>query len=220
MSFLNFDLTALPKSCQSAIRRAGHCTCRSCIGVSTPASSSSSSGRSKNSLNNLWSSIWSSGSSKTSSHTSIDKGGDSVLDPSEPHLLAILSGIDKSRLERDLFEVSDINSLESINNCGRKEKRKAGCSSDDSDEMTMEDAMTVLREAQHVVRVVVERKKLVPSSQLQKQREWMEREKRLKNAEDPRKSVRLGVKNSLEKRWREMGESGKRKFRKAVGKKF
>ncbi|KAF7510525.1 hypothetical protein GJ744_006371 [Endocarpon pusillum] len=35
--------------------------------------------------------------------------------------------------------------------------------------------MKVLEEVQHTVQVVLERKKLVPSSQLQKQKEWMEK---------------------------------------------
>jgi hypothetical protein len=194
MSFLNFDITALPKSCQRNISRVGRCNCRSCIGVAVPTSSSSSSSKSSRIMNKLWSI----NNSKNSSMTSIGESGDTMLGPTEFHLLTIVSGIDKLRLERDVKEAADTASIKSISNCETKEKRKTPCSSDDDDEMEgTEDDLDVLREVQYTVQVVLQRKKLVLSSRIQRRNEWMEK---MKGEQKPVSSwdrLRLGLKERM-----------------------
>jgi hypothetical protein len=105
--------------------------------------------------------------------------------------------------------------LKSFSDCNKREKRKERCFYDEDNEMDMEmeDDMNVLRGVERNV-CVLERKKLVPFSQLQKQTEWME-----KNKADEETVTRWNIlRNGLKKRVGKMGECGRRKFGKAAGK--
>ena len=220
MSFLNFNNSALPKSCQSSIRRTSCCNCPSCLcGVASTSSSFGSSRSSikmskllKNGAKNISNfRLLSESSKSSSSNTSISDNGASALDASEFHLLTILAGIDKMRLERDIKEASRSTPPKSASSCRRKEKRKATCFSEDVDnEKETDEGIKVLREVQHTVQVVLERKKLVPSSQLRKQREWMEK----RNGGGNEKAATTWEK--MQERLRLLGEKGKRKCRKVA----
>lgn len=94
-------------------------------------------------------------------------------------MLTILSSINKLRLERDLGEASSKVSSESVNNFVRGQKRKAQSSAGADDEMDITTGnMEVLREVEYTERVFAARKRLVPSSRVQKQRELMGKMKR------------------------------------------
>lgn len=94
-------------------------------------------------------------------------------------MLTILSSINKLRLERDLEEASSEVSSESVNNFVRGQKRKAQSSAGADDEMDITTGnMEVLREVGYTERVFAARKRLVPSSRVQKQRELMGKMKR------------------------------------------
>jgi hypothetical protein len=220
MSFLKFSHTALPKSCQGKTRRVGRCNCRSSTGLVPPVSSSSSSSKSGKSFWNKWSknSSKNSGknSSKNSSNTSINTSanGDGIVN-GEFHLLTILSEIDRLRLERDIEEASHTTPLKSSNDCKKQEKRKERCFYDADNEMDMEteDDMNVLREVERNV-CVLERRKLVPVSQLQKKREWTGKNKADEEIVTRWNRLRKGLKERVGK----MGECGRRNFGKAAGK--
>jgi hypothetical protein len=211
MSFLKIDYTALPESCQGEVSRAGRCSCRSCTGLVPPASSSSSSKSGKSFWNKR-----SNNSSKTSSNASINQSihGDSIVN-GEFHLLTTLSEIGKLRLEKDIEEASYTTSLKSFSGCNKQEKRKERCFYDADNEMDMEteDDMNVLPEVERNV-CALERKKLVPFSQLQKQRERMEKNKADEEFVTRQNKLRKGLKERVGK----MGECGRRKFGKAARK--
>jgi hypothetical protein len=212
MSFLNFDIYALPKSCQSAIQRTGRCGCLACIGAVAPTPSSTSSSISK-SIKALLSGSSSNTNSNNTSSTSVNQSGDSVLDASELHLLTILSGIDKLRLERDAVEAARLALRDPIGKAVRREKRKAPCSSDeDGVEIVGVDGLQILREIWEMVDVVMERRKLVPVSQV---RRWTELRWEMggKGKEGP-----VSAWGKVRGRLHLLSEGGKRKCWRAVGK--
>jgi hypothetical protein len=99
-------------------------------------------------------------------------------------MLTILSSINKLRLERDLEEASSEVSSESVNNFVRGWKRKAQGSAGADDEMDITTGdMEALREVEYAERVVVARKRLVPSSRVQKQRELMGKMGKMKRSD-------------------------------------
>jgi hypothetical protein len=217
MSFLNYDISGLPKSCQSTIQRTGRCDCLTCTGAVAPTPSSSSSSISKTIRALLsGSSSSSSSSSNNTSNTSVNQSGDNVLDASELHLLTILSGIDKLRLERDVVEeASRLASSEPTDGGARRVMRKAPCSSNEDGVdpgMMEDDDLQILREIREVVEVVLERRRLMPVSQIRK---WTESRWEMDGKRGEKAVTAWG---RVQKRLHLLGESGKRRCWRAVGK--
>jgi hypothetical protein len=200
MSFLDLNNSARPISCIDA------------AAAPTPSSSASSSmsksirallsgGNSSNNYNN-----------NTSSSTSVNQIGDSILDTSEFHLLTILSGIDKLSLERDTVETARLASMQLISKGMTGKKRNTPCSSDeDRLDIGMEDDLQILREIREMVEVVMERRKLVPVSQV---RRWTE----FKWEMDRRgKTKPVSAWGKVWGRLHSVGEGGKKKCWEAFG---
>jgi hypothetical protein len=223
MSFLNYDISGLPKSCQSTIQRTGRCGCLACTGAVAPTLSSSSSSISE-SIRALLSGSSSSSSSSSNnnnnnnntSNTSVNQSGDNVLDASELHLLTILSGIDKLRLERDVVEeASRLASSEPTDGGARRAMRKAPCSSNEDGVdpgMMEDDDLQILREIREVVEVVLERRRLMPVSQIRK---WTKSRWEMDGKRGEKAVTAWG---RVQKRLHLLGESGKRRCWRAVGK--
>ena len=169
MSFLNFNIPALPRSCQSAIQRTGGCGCLTCIRAVAPTPSSSASSSISESIKALQSGGSSETSSNNTSSTSVNQGEDNFLDISELHVLTILSSINKLRLERDAVEAARLASSEPIRRSARRQKRKAP--DEEGVDIGMEDGLQILREIREMVEVVMERRRVVPVSQV---RRWTE----------------------------------------------
>lgn len=147
--------------------------------------------------------------SGNSSSTSVStkESGDADLDGLDLHILTVLSGVAKLGLQRDIEEASHTMSLQSVSKGQRGQKRKEPCSSGE------EDDTTAFGEVRRPIRVVLERRKLVPSSQVRKYREWMQKNKEPGKAAMWWKKVRWGLKERLEK----MGGRQKRGYLRPPG---
>lgn len=120
-------------------------------------------------------------------------------DVSEGHMLTIVSEINKISLEREVADARCATFFESVDCCERGCKRTLVSFEEEREGEEEEDELDVLRDVEHMVRVIVERKKLVPVSRMREQEN---------TAEDERVEGRW---EKLRRRLRLMGSSGKRK---------